>query len=125
MVDNNWKSLRLSEVAQCRNGAGIRQEFFTNVGIPLVRVSDFTVNSIELQKCINVNSEHAKRWLDHRLFAGDVLVATVGSWPPNWLSVVGKVVRVPSKVTGAIQNQNTVCVVARPGMADQRFILFT
>ena len=108
MVDNSWEMTKLDEVAICRNGAGIKQEFFTTIGIPLARVSDFTDNSINLHNCIYLDAKHAHRWKDYSLVAGDVLVATVGSWPPNWSSVVGKVVQVPPDVAGAIQNQNTV-----------------
>ncbi len=124
MLDNYWKLTKLGEAALCRNGAGIRQEFFTKLGTPLVRVSDFKANSINIQSCIYVDHEHAKHWKEHRLAEGDILVATVGSWPPNWSSVVGKVVRVPSKVAGAIQNQNTACILAKKDIADQRFLYF-
>ena len=51
-------------------------------------------------------------------------MATVGSWPPNWSSVVGKVVRAPEGAVGALQNQNTCCVIARSGVTDQRFLYF-
>jgi type I restriction enzyme S subunit len=119
-----WKITTLSEVAKCRNGAGIKQDFFADSGIPLARVSDFTSESIDLANCIKVDRDHAKLWQTHLLSEGDILVATVGSWPPNWSSVVGKVVRVPKDAAGSIQNQNTACLIAYPDKVEQDFLYY-
>lgn len=119
-----WQAVTLGDVADTRNGAGIKQDHFSVKGVPLARVSDFTDESIDMSGCIHVDLAHAKRWESHRLKQGDVVVATVGSWPPNWSSVVGKSVRVPESAAGAIQNQNTCCVIARPGVTDQRFLFY-
>ena len=77
-----------------------------------------------MDDCLFINELHARKWSKHRLREGELLVATVGSWPPNWSSVVGKVVRVPSAAFGAIQNQNTCAVLAKPDIADQRFLFY-
>ena len=119
-----WKTVRLSDVAHTRNGAGIKQDAFSETGVPLARISDFTDWSINMAACIRVDFEHAKRWEGHRLNEGEAVVATVGSWPPNWSSVVGKAVRVPRAAVGAIQNQNTCCVLSRPSISDQRFLFY-
>ena len=42
------------------------------------------------------------------LLENDVIIATVGSWPTNPASVVGKTVRVPQAVSGGLLNQNAV-----------------
>ena len=119
-----WKIVRLCEVASTRNGAGIKQDAFSETGIPLARVSDFTDWSIDMSACIRVDFEAARRWENHRLKEGEAIIATVGSWPPNWSSVVGKAVRVPRSAVGAIQNQNTCCVLERPAISDQRFLFY-
>ncbi len=119
-----WKTVRLGNVASTRNGAGIKQDAFSETGIPLARVSDFTDWSIDMSACICVGFEAATRWESHRLKEGEAIVATVGSWPPNWSSVVGKTVRVPRSAVGAIQNQNTCCVLERPTISDQRFLFY-
>ena len=120
----DWSEFSLAEAADPRNGAGIKQAYFVPVGVQLARVSDFTDRSIDLSSCIYVDAEHAALWRGHILEEGDVLVATVGSWPPNWSSVVGKAVRVPVEAAGSIQNQNTCCVRAKKGIADQRFLFY-
>jgi type I restriction enzyme S subunit len=121
---DNWKEVRLGDVANTRNGAGVKQESFAESGIPLARISDFTDGGISLENCLFVAEEFAGRWANYVLQEGDVIIATVGSWPPNWASVVGKVVRVIKESVGAIQNQNTCCVLAKPELSDQRFLFY-
>ncbi|MGO2323366.1 restriction endonuclease subunit S [Vibrio casei] len=105
--------VKLNEVTTLRNGAGIKQDNFTDKGngIPLVKVSNFTQNSIDMNELTMVTFDHAQKWKSHIIHKGNVLIATVGSWPPNWSSVVGKVVRAPQNAEGAIQNQNTCCML--------------
>ena len=124
-MNSEWNMVRLVDVASIRNGAGVKQEFFADHGTPLARVTNFTDSSIDLEDSVKVHPGHANRWKHHRLDAGDALVATVGSWPPNWASVVGKAVLVPNTAAGAIQNQNTCCIRALSGKANQRFVYYT
>lgn len=123
-MSSEWEVVSLGDVAETLNGAGVKQEFFSVEGVPLARVSNFQSGTVDLSDCIFVDSEHAKKWYKHRLNFGDVVVATVGSWPPNWSSVVGKVVRVPISALGAIQNQNTCRVTAKSERLDQRFLYY-
>ncbi len=124
IISENWIETTLGEVATCRNGAGIKQEYFRPSGIPLVRVSDFTDDSIDIKNCFFLDPIEADKWKQHSLKQGDVVIATVGSWPPNWSSVVGKTIRVPKNAEGAIQNQNSCCVLAHREKADQRFLFY-
>jgi len=114
----------LSEVANIRNGAGIKQEFFVDQGIPLVKVSNLTLNSINIEGLTNIDLEHAKKWESHKLHDGEILIATVGSWPPNWSSVVGKVIRVPAIASGMIQNQNTACITPKNDNVDNDYLYY-
>jgi type I restriction enzyme S subunit len=124
-MSSEWNVVRLADVASVRNGAAVKQEFFAEHGTPLARVTNFTDSSIDLKDSVKVHPAHANKWKGHHLNAGDALVATVGSWPPNWASVVGKAVCIPPNAEGAIQNQNTCCVRALSGKANQRFIYYT
>ncbi|MEJ1336734.1 MAG: restriction endonuclease subunit S [Candidatus Sedimenticola sp. (ex Thyasira tokunagai)] len=123
-MEVEWPNVILNEVTELRNGAGIKQQHFSESGLPLARVSDFTVDSIDLKDCNYVEPEHAKKWSSHYLKFNDVVVATVGSWPPNWSSVVGKVVRVPKHAVGAIQNQNTCCILPLTNVMDQSYLYY-
>ncbi len=123
-MGSEWKKTSLGEVAILRNGAGVKQEFFSEHGVPLARVSDFTIDSINISDCKYVDQEHARKWQSHLIAEGDVIVATVGSWPPNWSSVVGKVIRAPSEAVGAIQNQNTCCILPKAECLNNRFLFY-
>ncbi|WP_148705509.1 restriction endonuclease subunit S [Methanosarcina siciliae] len=48
----------------------------------------------------------------------DVIIQTVGSWPNNPNSVVGKTVRVPFNLSGALLNQNSVKVIPKDSLDD-------
>ncbi|KFX14699.1 hypothetical protein JV35_19115 [Pectobacterium betavasculorum] len=89
----------------------------------LIKVSNFTDDSIDVSGVTKVDIEHARKWRSHQIKSHDILVATVGSWPPNWSSVVGKVVRAPLSAHGAIQNQNTCCVIPNDNV-DQSYIYY-
>ncbi|MDA9774557.1 hypothetical protein N9B82_06330, partial [Saprospiraceae bacterium] len=47
------------------------------------------------------------------LFEGDIIITSVGSWPHNPNSVVGKVIRVPLFEGFALLNQNMVLIRAQ------------
>ena len=121
---SEWALTTLDKVATLRNGAGVKQDFFSKHGVPLARVSDFTKDSIDISDCKYVDQDHAEKWETHFISEGDVIVATVGSWPPNWSSVVGKVVRAPREAVGAIQNQNTCCILPDDGKLNNRFLFY-
>lgn len=124
-MGSNTVRCKLGDVATFRNGAGVKQDFFTtsNDGVNLAKVSNFTSDSIDLTDATKVDREHAQKWASHLLKSDDVLIATVGSWPPNWSSVVGKVVRAPKGSEGAIQNQNTCCVIPNEAI-DQSYLYY-
>ncbi|EPF2930000.1 restriction endonuclease subunit S [Vibrio navarrensis] len=124
-MGSNTVRCKLGDVATFRNGAGVKQDFFTtsNDGVNLAKVSNFTSDSIDLTDATKVDREHAQKWTSHLLKSDDVLIATVGSWPPNWSSVVGKVVRAPKGSEGAIQNQNTCCVIPNQAI-DQSYLYY-
>ncbi|MFJ5401308.1 restriction endonuclease subunit S [Pectobacterium sp. CHL-2024] len=124
-MENKRELFKLNEIVQLRNGAAIKQMFFTDSksGVDLIKVSNFTDDSIDVFGVTKVDAEHAIKWRTHQLKVHDILIATVGSWPPNWSSVVGKVVRAPMSAHGAIQNQNTCCII--PGdKVDQNYLYY-
>ncbi|TXE07587.1 restriction endonuclease subunit S [Algoriphagus aquimarinus] len=121
---SEWEEIGIGELATFRNGAGIKQEYFSDRGVKLARVSDFTDDSIDISKCNFVSKEHAIKWKSHFLNEGDVVVATVGSWPPNWSSAVGKVIRIPKALGDLIQNQNTCCIIPDNTKLDNRFLFY-
>ena len=121
---HEWTYCQLDEIAYLRNGAGIKQSSFAEEGIPIVRVSDFTENSVDTSQCIFLRKEEIDMWKSFSLEIDEILVATVGSWGTSATSAVGKVVRVPETASNCIQNQNTCSIKAISGIASQRWIYY-
>ena len=115
---------QLEEIAHLRNGAGIKQDSFGENGIPIVRVSDFTENSVDISQSIFLRTEELDKWKSFSLEIDEILVATVGSWGTSATSAVGKVVRIPESAVNCIQNQNTCSIKAIKDIASQRWIYY-
>lgn len=104
-------------------GFAFKSGWYTPAGTPIVKVSDFTENSIDTASLTFIPTELAAAFSRYRLEEGDVVIQTVGSWPSNPQSVVGKVVRVPRRASGALLNQNAVIVQPKPPL-DKRFLFY-
>lgn len=122
-MSNSWKRARLGDLVTHQKGFAFKSSTYTTSGRPIVRVSDFTKDSIDLSSCAHVADDLAVEFDSYRLQHFDVLIATVGSWPTNPESVVGKTVGVPANATGALLNQNAVRLRSRSNL-NQRFLYY-
>ncbi|WP_316793731.1 restriction endonuclease subunit S [Pedobacter frigoris] len=106
-----WKEVRLGDLITTKKGFAFKSGWYVKFGIPVVRVSDFTENSISQDSIFyvaeSIASEYSTVKLDHK----DIIIQTVGSWQHNPASIVGKVVRVPSNLTSSLLNQNAVKLI--------------
>lgn len=107
-MPNNWKTYKLGDLISYQKGFAFKSDWFKDKGDLVVRVSDTTNNSIDISSCHRIDEEKAKELQKYKLEKDDIVIATVGSWPPNFASVVGKVVKVPLEADGALLNQNAV-----------------
>ncbi|MFJ5362982.1 restriction endonuclease subunit S [Pectobacterium sp. CHL-2024] len=98
----------LSRLITHKKGFAFKSEDYLSSGVPVVRVSNFTWDSISNNDLRYVSHKVAISNKVVQLNEDDVIVATVGSWPQNPASIVGKVVRVPRELSDALLNQNTV-----------------
>lgn len=98
----------LSSLITHKKGFAFKSKDYIPSGIPVVRVSNFTWDSISLGDLRYVPHEVTISNKVVQLNENDVIIATVGSWPQNPASIVGKVIRVPRELSGALLNQNTV-----------------
>lgn len=97
---------KLKEIITFSKGFAFKSKDYTEVGIDLVKVSDFTGDSIDIQKTKKLPKEFINKYTKYKLWTSDILISTVGSWPSNPNSVVGKIVRVPKLNQPALLNQN-------------------
>lgn len=106
----NWTAEKLGTHVRHKKGFAFKSESFQASGHPIVRVTDFTENSVSSKALQYIDEQTYHQHIRYRLDAGDVIIQTVGSWPNNPASVVGKVVRIPKKLDGALLNQNAVII---------------
>lgn len=105
---NNWSEVTLNECISTLKGYAFKSEWYLSHGIPLVRVSDFTENSVSTEKIKFISEDLCEIYKKYGLKENDIIIQTVGSWQHNPSSIVGKVVRIPSNLEGALLNQNAV-----------------
>ena len=98
--------IRLRDVVSHKKGFAFKSELYSDTGIMVVRVSDFTLESISDSNAVYI--EPCDKYEAYKLSTGDILIQTVGSWANNPNSIVGKVVRVPQLCDKTYLNQNIV-----------------
>ena len=106
----SWEAVQLGDVIQTLKGYAFKSSHYVESGVPIVRASNFTMDSISNDNLKFYTQDEAAQFKKYELTTNDVLIQTVGSWESNPASVVGKVVRVPQLLNGALLNQNIVKV---------------
>ena len=118
-----WQETKLGDCIDTLKGYAFKSQWYCNEGLPLVKVSNFTEDSIDTSDLDFIPDEIAKSYLKYRLQTDDVVIQTVGSWATNPQSVVGKVIRVPRKANGALLNQNAVKILPKSAV-DRNFLFY-
>jgi type I restriction enzyme, S subunit len=103
-----YSTFYLNDLADFTNGGAWKASEYVEEGISVVRVSDFTENTIDLIKCKFLPQSSYEKYSKYVLHEGDLVIATVGSHPTQPNSVVGRPVIVPKEAEGALLNQNAV-----------------
>lgn len=123
-VDSQTRQL-LGDLVTHQKGFAFKSKDYKESGNPVVRVSNFTADSISSGDLKYVNDEVAHLNASVALREGDVVIATVGSWPKNPASIVGKTVSVPLELAGALLNQNSVRLRAKTNNSiDQEYLFY-
>jgi len=100
--------VKLGDYIVHKKGFAFKSSEIYKDGQPIVKVTNFTGDSINMNNCFFINKIEAKKYLDYQIYQNDIIIATVGSWPNNPNSIVGKVIRVPKIAEGSLLNQNAV-----------------
>ena len=106
MTPEKWNLKQLGKLVNHKKGFAFKSAWFGKEGRAIIRVSDFTSDSINLAGVSYVDESLAKDFLDYEIMQDDVMVATVGSWPNNPASIVGKVIRASRDIEGKIIESN-------------------
>lgn len=119
----SWERVRLGDVISTLKGFAFKSAHYTESGHPIVRASNFTMDSISDDDLKYYSHEDALQYEKYSLKKNDILIQTVGSWEYNPNSVVGKVVRVPGQLEGALLNQNIVKIIPNSTI-DNEFLFY-
>ncbi len=114
-----FEYIELSEAISTLKGYAFKSREYIDSGIPVVRVSDFTDNSISLIDLVFYPIEKGEQHSKYKIKVEDILIQTVGSWPSNPASVVGKVIKVPKELDGALLNQNIVKIIPNKNISSK------
>jgi len=115
----------LGDLISYKKGFAFKSTDYKDEGVAVIRVSNFVENSISPSDLKYVSKQIANANAAVSLKEHDIIVATVGSWPTNPLSVVGRTISVPAWVSGSLMNQNSVIIRAiSPHFFDQKFIYY-
>ncbi|AZQ61719.1 restriction endonuclease subunit S [Flammeovirga pectinis] len=122
-MSSEWVKTKLKSHIEYNKGFAFKSKDFVDEGYPVVKVKNFTSDSVDITECQYLDSESVKVYDKYLLNEDDVLIATVGSWLTNPNSVVGKTVKVPKGLDNAYLNQNAVRLKAKETI-DQRFLFY-
>lgn len=118
-----WEKVRLGKFITPKKGFAFKSSKYVASGVPIVRVSNFTNDSISNDDLKYYPLEEKVNFGEFELCEKDVIIQTVGSWQNNPASVVGKVVRVPYYLDGALLNQNAVKLIPKNSI-DKNYLFY-
>jgi type I restriction enzyme S subunit len=110
LIPEDWEVKTLGEVSNYIKGFAFNSNDYVDEGVRIIRISDTTSNSIKDNGAIYIRSEDAYKFKKWELKEHDLVFTTVGSRPPMYDSMVGKVIKINKQYEGAFLNQNAVII---------------
>lgn len=103
----------IGEITEFQKGFAFKSKDYQETGIRIVRVTNLNRGDYTDENSLFIDTEKASEYERYDLKKNDVVISTVGSWPTNPASVVGKVSIIPAEVDGSLLNQNAVRLRAK------------
>lgn len=94
MSSNEWKEVRLGDVANVLSGYAFKSKDFCDGGIPIIKIKNITPPYVTLDDVQYVSKELAEEKSRYKLKYNDVLISLTGSNVNQFASAVGKVGRI-------------------------------
>ena len=116
-----WKEYRIQDIADFQKGFAFKSSDYSESGTRIIKVTN--LNQKDYNNCAYIDNSEAPLYDKYRLAENDIIISTVGSWPTNPESVVGKVSRIPECISGSLLNQNAVRIKVRNGFC-QNFLYY-
>ena len=80
---SEWSSMKLADGISTKKGYAFKSEWYDEDGHPIVKVSNFTDDSIDIRDLTRIRSDLSGDYEAYILRTDDVVVQTVESWPNN------------------------------------------
>ena len=106
----------MGECIETLKGFAFKSQWYKEEGVPIIKVSDFSDDSISTDNLTFIPESIAKDYDKYRIHANDIIIQTVGSWPRNPKSVVGKAIRVPHESGVCSRSGHVPQAVVRSGV---------
>lgn len=105
-IPDGWILTKLRNIIEYKKGYAFKSSDYIKEGNEIIRVSDLGNKYVEISNFYQVPK--SRIFDSYKVKKNDFIITTVGSWPSNPLSVVGKLVRIPNFADGFYLNQNMV-----------------
>ena len=109
-IPKGWKIKTIEELVNHQKGFVFKSVDYQTHGKRIIRISDLTKDSIDLQNCLFIDEKKVQeqKYQSVILNENDIVITTVGSNLNHPESAVGRPIRVPTFATGSLLNQNMV-----------------
>lgn len=104
----DWESKKLGDIIEYKKGYAFKSNNYKNEGVRIIKISDTSETSIKDTDITCISEDEAQNYKEWELKTNDIIVSTVGSRPPLYSSMVGKIVLIPKHCENTLLNQNLV-----------------
>jgi len=113
VIPEDWDVFEFGQLIDYTKGFAFKSKDYRADGIRIIRVSDTTFDSIKEENQIYIDEISSNQYQKWKLEEDDLILSTVGSKPPLYDSMVGKVIIIQKKYEGSLLNQNAVLIRAK------------
>lgn len=122
-IPEDWDIYNFGSLINYIKGYPFKASQYISDGVSIIRVSDTTYDTIKSNTPVFIDEKEAQNYKRWQLKEGDLIFSTVGSKPPMYDSLVGKVVLVVSKHAGSLLNQNAVLIRPKSKVLNFNYLL--
>ncbi|HBN04271.1 MAG TPA: restriction endonuclease subunit S [Bacteroidales bacterium] len=124
VIPEDWEVKEIGSIINYTKGFAFKSREYKNYGIRVIRVSDTLFDTIKKENAIYVDKNDSEKYKNWKLKKNDLIISTVGSKPPMYDSMVGKVIRITEENEGSLLNQNAVLIRSKDKLKENQGLLF-
>ncbi|WP_010245748.1 restriction endonuclease subunit S [Acetivibrio cellulolyticus] len=110
VIPEDWEVVDFGDIVEYTKGFAFKSGDYCQDGVRIIRVSDTTYDSIKDDNPIYIDTKNCTKYRKWILIEHDLIFSTVGSKPPMYDSLVGKVIMITKRYAGSLLNQNAVLI---------------